>query len=266
MRNQQARPRRPKKTTIALRDLRLDPDNFLPKRTGGIVDHHVQDLAERIKRGVELDPMLVWQHPEDGKTYIIEGHHRYYAYKARKYKKLLTVRVFEGTLESARLQASYSNTKANLPLTAKERADTAWWLVCFWDEEKGYTYSKDDTAKASGVSKSQIAVMRRTRKLLTEMQSGFPKEWHLAQWAVRDIDAQFDTDEDDDARTQAAADALDAEIGNALTKAKHRYPRAIGRVLIRRLGKDSRMVFDWMQTDDIEGDLLDEDEDIEWPF
>ena len=240
-------------------DLYIDEENFLPKRRESFCEHHIQELADRIKRGITLDPMTVWENPDNGKTYILAGHHRLKAYRRRKYKRPVKVRVFAGSLAEARLKASASNVKAVLPLTASERADTAWWLVKYWSEAKGYLYSKDQTAAASGVSKSQVAVMRRTRKALHERGAHLPETWCAAHMALRDNDDDYEFDEDE--MVNAAAQELDAEIGSAITQAGHRCPRALARVMARRLGGRYRMVLRWIDTewDELE---IEEDDDI----
>lgn len=240
-------------------DLFIDEDNFLPKRHERFNDHHIDDLAERIKRGITLDPMTVWDNPVDGKTYIIAGHHRYKAYRKRRHKSPIKVRVFDGTLAEARLKASASNIKAVLPLNAAERSDTAWWLVTFWAKAGGYVYSKDQTAAASGVSKSQIAVMRRTHKLLLDSGMQLPVTWQDAVRAKSGLADIVEIDEDE--QVNADADRLDAQIGSLITQAGHRSPRALARVLARRLKGRYEMVCRWADTEYIELEDGEEDED-----
>ncbi len=258
------------KTSLRMRqvkvsDLNIDEENFLPRREIRYDPNHIHDLAERIKRGVTLDPMTVWVNPQDGELYIIAGHHRLKAYKRRKHKKPIRVRVFEGTLAEARLKASASNIKAVLPLNSTERADTAWWLVTFVNENNGYLYSKDHTAAASGVSKSQVARMRRTHKALLESDVVMPKTWGAAVLAQRGLEDEPEFDEDE--LVKVNAEKLDAEIGQAITQAGYRCPRALGIVFARRLGDRYRMVLDWTAgaRDDLDLDD-DDDDDDSFPF
>ncbi len=240
-------------------DLFIDENNFLPKRHERFNENHIEDLAERIKRGVRLDPMTVWDSPADGKTYIIAGHHRYKAYRKRKHRKPIKVRVFDGTLAEARLKASASNIKAVLPLNAAERSDTAWWLVTFVTKAGGYIYSKDETAASSGVSKSQIAVMRRTHKFLLSNEEQMPATWREAlriHGGLSDV-VEFDEDE----QVNADAERLDAQIGSVIMQAGHRSPRALGRVLARRLKGRYAMVSLWADTEWDELEDVDDAED-----
>ena len=103
-----------------------------------------------------------------GKTWCcIDGHHRLKAYQAeRKMWSTVPVQVFSGTLDSAIGRALEGNSKDKLPMQRQEKSGAAWRLVV------GTSLSKAIQAQASGVSESQIALMRRTKAYLIEKGRG----------------------------------------------------------------------------------------------
>ncbi|MHA7827279.1 MAG: hypothetical protein ACX93P_06925 [Roseovarius sp.] len=261
---QQTTANRKKTVRVKLEDLHLNEEDFLPKREPRYNEHHIRELAEILKRQHKLDPMTVWKSPEDGKFYVVSGHHRYRAYRKRKWRSPFIVQVYEGSLNKARLFASYSNAKTVLPLKPSERADTAWWLVTFCDEGSGYLYTIDETSKASGVSKRQVSYMRKVQKALLEQDELLDGTWQEAQLRLREYEPSHHADEDELVNTQAAK--LDEEIGSAIASAGRQSPRALGMVLAQRLGGQTRAVFDWMRSAQAEMEYEEEDEGPECPF
>ena len=70
---------------------------------------------------------------EEGQAYVIvNGHHRFKAYLAagRSPSDLIPVQVFKGTEAEALLYALQINGRDTLNMTAAERAQAAWQLLC----------------------------------------------------------------------------------------------------------------------------------------
>jgi len=75
---------------VKLDELHLDTNNFQFRRLP-FLDGHVDDLVEAIKRVTYLDPLTVWERPEDGRLVVLEGHHRFEAYvRSSKVQACLT--------------------------------------------------------------------------------------------------------------------------------------------------------------------------------
>uniref|UniRef100_UPI003899B579 ParB/RepB/Spo0J family partition protein n=1 Tax=Profundibacter amoris TaxID=2171755 RepID=UPI003899B579 len=125
--------------------MKLRPETF-QFREFQTIESHVFELGQTLKSGRELDPMLVWDRGKDGYI-IIDGHHRYETYRICKLSAKISVRVFSGTEEEAVLLALEDNAKVRLPMTAQEKSNAAWRLVC-----SDYDFSKADICIATGIS------------------------------------------------------------------------------------------------------------------
>jgi hypothetical protein len=65
--------------SVTLDQLHLDEDNFQPRELNDV-------KVARIAKNFNIDqsePIKVFLNPKDGKLYVLAGHHRYYAWKAR---------------------------------------------------------------------------------------------------------------------------------------------------------------------------------------
>jgi len=150
-------------------------------RSGNLAqsEAHVAYLKKVLERNDEktFAPLTVYW---IGKTWCcIDGHHRVKAYEAvREMYYMVPVQVFSGTLDVAIGQALAGNSKDKLPMQRHEKSGAAWRLVI------GTSLSKAVQAKASGVSESQIAVMRRTKTDLIKKGMDIDKladmHWHEA--------------------------------------------------------------------------------------
>ncbi|HEV2566206.1 MAG TPA: ParB/RepB/Spo0J family partition protein [Microvirga sp.] len=132
-------------------------------------ERHVSELARVLANGEELDPVTVIQVGRE--TVLIDGHHRLAAYAATKRTADIPVRYFTGSLKEALLEAGAGNSKAKLPMTSQERQDFAWRLQLIGG------YSKVDIARASGVSTSQVAIMRKAKRSLGEEAFSYDSWW-----------------------------------------------------------------------------------------
>lgn len=184
---------------VKLDELHLDIDNFqfrhLPFRSD-----HVDDLVEAIKRVRYLDPLTVWERPEDGCLFVVEGHHRFEAYKRSGKVQAVPVIVHRCGFDDAQLLALEDNTKVRLPMTNDEKMDAAWRLVAkdMHKDDGAYTYTRKQIIQATGASRSTIANMRNVMQTLKRMDEDAPASWGHAQMLARGADTEW-TDEDREA-------------------------------------------------------------------
>lgn len=97
----------------------------------------------------------------DGEWVCIDGHHRLEAHKAAGVP-VISIKAFEGSVDDAFKAAAAANSKNKLPLSKRERMETAWRLTAKGDA------TKREIADASGVSTSQIGKMRRLKREIEE--------------------------------------------------------------------------------------------------
>ena len=129
----------------------------------------------------------------------------------------MPVQVFTGTLDSAIGKALEGNSKDKLPMQRQEKSGAAWRLVV------GTSLSKAVQAQASGVSESQIALMRRTKAYLIEKGWGIgvlaDMRWYEAMLKAQGR-PEFDQEGFDDyveEQGQLLANRLTKAFGKRLT-------------------------------------------------
>jgi hypothetical protein len=156
---------------LPLRSIKLWPGVFQHRgRMSADGERHVRDLAAAIKKSKTktLDPIKVWW---DGKAWAcIDGHHRIDAYRQAVVGSgsLVPVEVFGGSLEQAMAVAAEANTKDKLPMSSRQKSNSAWRMVAVT------TMSKALVAKSAGVSESTVATMRRAQTQLAALQADEP--------------------------------------------------------------------------------------------
>jgi len=209
------------------------PELFQPR---GISERHVSELVRAIKNNGVVDPVLVIQvGPE---AVLIDGHHRVAAYAAAGVTENIPVRYFEGTLDQAVLKAGQANSKAKLTMTSQERQDYAWRL-----ELMGH-YSKAEIAEASGVSRSQVAIMRRVKRALGDSAYDCPHWWQATRVLKgHEVEAPLSDAELEQMKEEKAlryADRLSKEFGTKLAD----NPEIAARALAIYFGRRFSELFD----------------------
>lgn len=154
--------------------------------------------------GQPLDPILVWQDPEAGTNSLIllDGAYRLSAYKTAKWEGPIPARIVECSRSEAFLLAAGANSKDRKGLSSKEKHDYAWLLVRT-PEVKG---SRSALAKATGISETSIARMRRRWKEVAERPDYVP----TGVWSRDYADKTDEWDTGDDL-SDAARNALIAD-------------------------------------------------------
>ncbi|MBZ4023829.1 hypothetical protein CKO11_15355 [Rhodobacter sp. TJ_12] len=133
---------------VTLGELNIRPEDF-QFRDVELDRYHADELQKALQQGRDVGPLDVWQDPNDGKLYVLDGHHRFEAYTRLEWSGPINVLRHEGPLHQVKLIALRENTKARLPMSPKERADAAWRLTCEEQENDGFSYSKKELAEAT---------------------------------------------------------------------------------------------------------------------
>lgn len=173
---------------VPLSQLVADPKTFqardpeatpLPQKVARAMSDHVSNLVDAIKRnGGEIDPIVVMQNGLK-EFVILDGHHRHKAYK--RYAKSLHAplkvpcRMFTGSKEDALLYARSCNLKNTLNMTAGERSQNAWVMVC---RLQGEWESNRKLAQLVGVNEKTI---RAQLKAFSGRFKGVPLE-EIPRW------------------------------------------------------------------------------------
>ncbi len=162
--------------TLPLDRVGLQPDVFQVKEfkdDAGVSEgkYHVHDLVQ-VLRGdpkVDLDPIDVL--PVGDRYIIIDGHHRYAAYRETG-RKIIPVRVFEGSPREALLHAGDRNRRVHRDLTPNERSQRAWELTL-----SGEGFKQRDIVQGSGVSIRSVKSMSAVLKWLNQHSTEPPEKW-----------------------------------------------------------------------------------------
>lgn len=201
-------PHEPKRQRIPLDEIELVPELFQPR---SMSERHISDLVRVIDGTGRMDPLTVFQMPT--RVILLDGHHRYAAFQRATHPPAdIPVVYFEGTLHEAVLAAGEANSKAKLPMSARERMDYAWRLELLGG------YSLAQIGRASGASKSQVAEMRKIRKKLGA-DAVHCRTWWQARRASKGDVAELMSDEEREVWKQEQAERYaDALARNFSTK------------------------------------------------
>ncbi len=257
-------------TSLPLSEIVRWPKVFQHRSFGSVASKsHVIVLAAAIKKRKSkcLDPIVIWW---DGKGWAcVDGHHRFEAYLLAEVgsSHKVPVEVFTGTLNQAMGAAAEANTKDKLPMSRTEKSNTAWHLVAMAD------MSKVEVAKASSVSESTVATMRKVfvqleskaNDLAVDSLASPQGDFRDLNWATakrlaegRDA-ADFDRDEVNEKKAQDMALALRRSLG--LEGAK--YPEVFARALeIYDSRLPDRLMSWWEDEEDSDADGDDEASDF----
>lgn len=228
---------KPAPRRVNIGQLSTDTATFQP-RFGGLQERHVASLIDALKRGTELDPVAVWQDPETGELIVADGHHRLEAMRRYGSGGRIKVDVYSCDRNTALLIPMRDNAKNRLALTYHEKANWAWRLVAV-----GAGHSKKQTATICGISDRTIGTMRKIAKELQDREELLPVNWLEAQRLHRDEEDTWSED-DRDARKEAAIAKADEQFGGALAELCGRWPDAAAELIRRCAGKQLGAMLD----------------------
>lgn len=187
-----------------------------------------EDLIGQVGRAIQdghiVNPVLVLRCGDQ--SLLIDGHHRFEAYKRTSNAQGVPVEYFTGSPRQAVLEAVRRNSLPSIQMTGPQRQNVAWRLVL------SHAYSKREIAAASGVSYGQVGIMRSAAKALGEDALEM-SSWWLAQRKWKGKEQQDFTDLEREAwikgQGQRAADGYRDQFGMWL--ANHPEFAAIGLVV-----------------------------------
>ncbi|WBL31762.1 ParB N-terminal domain-containing protein [Sinirhodobacter sp. HNIBRBA609] len=231
-------------TRVALSELDIRPDDFQFRDTP-LDQYHADEILKALQQGRDVGPMDVWRDPDDGKLYVLDGHHRFDAYTRLKWSEPVKVQVHEGAFHRVKLVALRENTKARLPMSAQERANAAWGLAQEQSDDGGFTYSKRELAEATGVSERTVATMRSTHRKLIEIGKEPPRRWSTAIEMAKGKEFGEMTEEELEEWNEAKAAEFDRHVGKFIAEYSKRYPVAVRIVLERRMGQEFEYMIDY---------------------
>lgn len=177
---------------LTLRSIEVLPSVYQARAEGretprGLADKgHAAKLASLLKdQDRDLEPITVLKVGK--RAILIDGHHRLEAYRSQR-RKDIPVQWFLGSPKEALLEAGRENSKIRLSMTAGERGEWAWELVCT------DLYSIARIAAGSGVSKRHVSNMRKALKHFKESGQEVPKKWaSVLREAWEDVDDSGET-------------------------------------------------------------------------
>lgn len=121
---------------------------------------HIIGLIDAIENTGALDPICVTAIGSN--FYLIDGHHRYFAYKSAGWDKAVPVCVFSGSLAEAEAKAGEENHKNKLPVSKENKLEHAWKLT------RRDIWSIAELTVKTGCASRTISYMRAKRKELLE--------------------------------------------------------------------------------------------------
>lgn len=200
---------------LLLREIGTDPEKFqwrIPQFNKVDSSEHIRTLV-RALRGTEqpFEPLLVFL--IEDRYYVVDGHHRLEAYRKARWKRPIPVRVFEGSLDEARLAALEGNIKDKLRMSGPEKREAAWKLV------REVKLSKGEIVKRGLASEGTVSTMRKVlQKLKRDGIDPTGLSWIKARLAGVD---RNDVDAEDwkEKKARKIVEALlEAKIGQGLAK------------------------------------------------
>lgn len=186
----------------------------------------IDDLAKTVKdTGASLEPIVV--HANGGGRYVvIDGHHRYRAYKETlEDTTMVPARVFRGEVGEARLYATIENNKPRLNMTGEERVQAAWVLIALYPGQfTGMT--QREIAALLNVSAASVNRMGKKRDELLAVDPDYFAEGGAGVW--RDIDRlRFDDDKREqlEERRRKYRERLIAAMHSKFTEEAKKHPQ-----------------------------------------
>lgn len=188
MRNKSKDLTKPRKASVRIEKITVDPAVYQPRRDG--INHgHVSNLKATLGRGQVLDPISVRQR-SDGMYVVLDGHHSFEAYHQAQWDRGVPVSVYDCTEAEGQLVAIRENSKHRLQMADEDRSDWAWRLTCEQPE-----LSKAQVSQICNRSTSTIGRMRPVRETLLAAGVELPETWRMAQRACKNVDGgEFDED------------------------------------------------------------------------
>lgn len=159
---------------LPLKDLHVAENVFQWRRPGLVEEQQIladltQSLQGKPLRPVE--PILVTA--VGTRFFVVDGHHRLDAYHTVKWKGLVPVEYFQGSLKDAQTEASARNRDNKLHRSREEKSEAAWRMMVDMKQDTEWLRTWQQIMVATGVRKTTL---KRMAKVLREVNE---KDWVL---------------------------------------------------------------------------------------
>lgn len=184
-----AKPKSASPVTLGINELNECPSLFQPRYQSllwqGRSNDHVREMFRVLKSsGRPLDAIAVVSF--GSKWLVVDGHHRLEAYKLAKWKAPVPVRaiplketkVARLRIKEAEILSVFANVRDKLPMSAPDKADTAWRITFHHDD-----LSKTKVSEMTTLSTSLVAYMRKAKKALLANDRYSSEEIGAWRWA-----------------------------------------------------------------------------------
>jgi len=230
-----------KEAKAYLPELSMDEDNFQLRNphADGIYayretqnsNEHTSKLTDAVKRGGLLEPILVIKCNKTGKYIVVDGHHRFKAYRRAwegKRGKKIPIRILPPDISTneARLIAFKENQNDKLPMPKAEKMQAIWSILTTDKSlrELGSCRKIRDYLGGRGlVSHVTISFMLKCYKHLTETDSPTDALWRELSRSGWDDDENKDTEQ----RRQARVEKLITSLSAAMSKTEGMPPEDV---------------------------------------
>ena len=222
-----------RKTTVRLDHLIVDPRRFQNRSlvAGGYSEYgkakgrswkQIKELVAVIKATDEpLDPVVVWEDTSTGQYHLVDGFHRYEAYrqamrdKAWRKDRQIPCRIVQGDIEEVILEVYRENQKGKLGFDQEQRMEFAWRQLWAgqWDGLTVRTVSRRYTISVGMVSKMQNAARKQFPK---HVEPEPPCLWEEARKGEEE-----DQEEPQETDVDELAEGLADSLGRAFERSGH---------------------------------------------
>lgn len=240
--------------TLRREEIKENRPLFWPRSLDERGERAMMNFIREMKNAIDgaearpLDPVLVWW---DGEGWcVLDGHLRMDAYRAANWQRSIPVQVFKGTPLAALIKATRNNSRPKLPMSARERSNAAWRIVCM-------TKERETTAEAIAEASTRgVRLVKSMRAVKRALLSANPtRELHCLDWLkARDEANGTDRPKDSEREEEAEREAREM-VGSFLEKygeCKPRHFDSLGRFVELLHAQLPQFLVELWQDDDID--------------
>ena len=215
--------------TLRLGDIKRAEAVF-QARAGALSEPHLNELRQALRSTPTLEPVTVWRCGPY--AFLIDGHHRYEAYRRRAAELGTEIDVpvywFKGTAKEAAVEAGKANSRAKLPLRQEEKSNHAWRMVVAGG------FKNREVMAAASVSKRNVTNMRNAKVKCEAEGIDTGGSWGYVSGRLRgQMNREWDEDQVE-MRAAKMANSLTRHMGKHLFLSAEITARALDIVFGRR--------------------------------
>ncbi|MFC7050703.1 ParB/RepB/Spo0J family partition protein [Emcibacter nanhaiensis] len=211
---------------VELSEIKLAPSVFQPRlrhEESGADYQHVKELARAQRSvGTETDLGKLFVMSINGAWFLVDGHHRYEAYKRNGISRPVGVSVFKGTVLDATFEATNLNTCDHLQMSSKEKSQRAWALTVATynpDAPRQSTKTVKQIVDATKIGDRHAKQMRSVVKTLREQgEDPASLTWERARWKANGEEIIESSDDWREQQAQKLAQRLGKLFGKRLAR------------------------------------------------